>query len=671
MNITDLKVPFGIRYISEWKDFSLRGFPHIIDKQIPGCGFTEYCLTNNMDLILVCPRKMILENKRDQHEGQVYYAQSLLFCDPDVDRDITKINKSTAIQESVQESTNEYLRLKSELESWWYRCQGSGIPCKILVTYDSYRKVRGILEELGVYSEFYTVVDEFQSIFVDSRFKSSTELEFMNALAGVQSVCYVSATPMLETYLDQIPEFASLPYYRLDWVALDPSRVAKPALKVFTLKSISSVVKKVVDCYRNDEGETAPMVLPGGEVKLIKSREAVFYMNSVNGIIRSIKAAELLPNEVNILCADTPDNRSRVKRLKYEMKEKGIDLKGLKYEIGKVPLRGQPHKMFTFCTRTVYLGADFYSDNARTWVISDANIESLAVDISLDLPQILGRQRLTDNPWKNQANLYIKTLRSDKVSMDDFKAMIENKKLETSRLLSVYSKVDDLAEQHSLAKKYLSDTESKNYLNDYVAVNKHGASDLVPVYNNLALIAVQRAYDIQQTDYADRFSVFSRLASIVGAEEVNAEILKFQEGFEKEDAFRNRLKYLCEFPFSSEVAKTNILDFLPECYKKFYVALGPEKCRAWGYNHQRLSKVLGEISFDLSTVRKEFLDNFKVGDKYPKSNLKDLVSQIYKRINYTKTPKATDLEDWFEIKACKVKDPSGKWVHGFEIIRVL
>ena len=46
--------------------------------------------------------------------------------------------------------------------------------------------------------------------------------------------------------------------------------------------------------------------------------------------------------------------------------------------------------------------------------LSDANIESLAVDISLDLPQIMGRQRLDENPWKNHAEFYFKNLGSGK-----------------------------------------------------------------------------------------------------------------------------------------------------------------------------------------------------------------------------------------------------------------
>ncbi|MBR2246814.1 MAG: hypothetical protein IJ880_07320 [Bacilli bacterium] len=55
-----LNVPKGIRYISQWQDFRLPNYPHIMDKQIPGCGFTEYGLTNDQDVVLCSPRKILL-----------------------------------------------------------------------------------------------------------------------------------------------------------------------------------------------------------------------------------------------------------------------------------------------------------------------------------------------------------------------------------------------------------------------------------------------------------------------------------------------------------------------------------------------------------------------------------------------------------------------------------
>ncbi len=61
-------VPKGVRFISrDWTyEYSLRDypFPHILNKVLTGCGYTEYCSPNEQDLILVSPRKFLLENKR-------------------------------------------------------------------------------------------------------------------------------------------------------------------------------------------------------------------------------------------------------------------------------------------------------------------------------------------------------------------------------------------------------------------------------------------------------------------------------------------------------------------------------------------------------------------------------------------------------------------------------
>lgn len=85
--------------------------------------------------------------------------------------------------------------------------------------------------------------------------------------------------------------------------------------------------------------------------------------------------------------------------------------------------------MFTFCTRTVYLGADFYSLCARSFIFSDSNIDSLAVDISEDLPQILGRQRLLIILGKFSHFYYRSTANYREMKAEDFQKIIKlNKK---------------------------------------------------------------------------------------------------------------------------------------------------------------------------------------------------------------------------------------------------
>ena len=55
MNGTPIIVPKGIRYISDWEGYEenyMFPFPHILDKQIPGCGYTEFCIKNKMNVIM-------------------------------------------------------------------------------------------------------------------------------------------------------------------------------------------------------------------------------------------------------------------------------------------------------------------------------------------------------------------------------------------------------------------------------------------------------------------------------------------------------------------------------------------------------------------------------------------------------------------------------------------
>ena len=74
-----IPVPPGIRYMSQWTDFNLSFFgnqPFIIDKQIPGCGFTEYCIKCEIPIILISPRRFLLDNKCEQHPREVYYFRN-------------------------------------------------------------------------------------------------------------------------------------------------------------------------------------------------------------------------------------------------------------------------------------------------------------------------------------------------------------------------------------------------------------------------------------------------------------------------------------------------------------------------------------------------------------------------------------------------------------------
>jgi hypothetical protein len=669
--LNDYVVPRGIRFISELgTNFRFYKLPVkcIINKQLPGCGFTEYCLRGPENVILCSPRKMLLENKKDQHGRDVYLVINELEKELTVDKDLSKVDKSQVfidtLKEVVHGKDTVYNRLMNEIKDYLNERKYLGDkPCKILVTYDSYRIVKDILESLGIFQSFYTVIDEFQTILHDSKFKSNTELDFLYHLHQSHSALFVSATPMLEEYLNMLDEFDGLPYINMDWGSEDPSRILKPALKVLSMMSVGTKLPEIIQSYKEGNFESAIRMVNGYPTKII-SDEAVFYVNSVNHITSIIKKCNLQPEEVNILCSNTPEN---LKRIQKKL--------GKKFIIGKVPLEKEKPKMFTFCTRTVYLGADFYSTCARSFIFSDSNIDSLAVDISEDLPQILGRQRLFENPWKNEATFYYRSICDyRKVSQEEFDKELERKKKATSDLLLAFNSTPDNAKL-TLAKTYQENTQSYNYKNNYIAVNEHQGGTLIPVLNNLVLVNEIRAFRIQQIDYKDRFTVFSTIHNTLSSDDIiNQKVSEFLGEYQKLGTFKSKLKLLCEYGFNDQVIGV-VLDQIGEHdnIKSYYISLGPERLKALGYNRYDIEKELGIVTFSYELLESSIYSEFKVGDKLTLSSIKDRLGYLYSNINYDATPKAKDLENYFEVKPIvmyeRKENGSRKQIKGYELLK--
>ena len=660
-------VPRGIRFISEWSEFNFSKFPGkcIINKQLPGCGFTEYCIRSGENIILCSPRKMLLKNKWSQHKNEVYLVVNEMDKDSNIDKDLSKIDKSVVIDNLVKEeiSTNSeiYKRLYHEIEEYCMN-RPYGLGKKILVTYDSYRIVKDILEKLGWFNRFITVIDEFQSILHDARFKSDTELKFMEYLKQSPTAYFVSATPMMDEYLEMLDEFKDLPYYELDWGSEDTTRIIKPDLDVYLMRTVGEKASEIIQKYLNNDFESV-VVLRNGIPTRIISDEAVFYVNSVNHITSIIKKNNLTPEQCNILCSDTEDNKKKIQRRL-----------GKSFTIGEVPLKGVKPKMFTFCTRTVYLGADFYSLCARSFIFSDSNIDSLAVDISEDLPQILGRQRLFENPWSNSAIFYYRsTANYREMKEEDFKNIIESKKKSTENLLLAYNTTLDTV-KYDLAKNYQKVAKSYNYKDDYVAVNKIQTQDgniiLKPVLNNLVLVNEIRAFKIQQIDYKDRFSVFSTIHNTLSPDDiVNQEVSEFLRVYTKLSTIHDKLKMLCEYGLSSDaidIVLGQIAD--SDEIKSYYTTLGSSKLKSLSYNSAKIKNHLGVVIFSQELLESSIYSEFKVGDKITLSDIKSRLEVLYKSINYDKVAKAKDLENYFEVKNSSIYE-NGKKVKCYIIIK--
>ena len=675
-------VPKGIRYLKEWKEFSIPNETSILNKQITGCGFTEYCLTNDEDIILCSPRKILLENKQEQHP-EVFYIRNNYEKDTGVDGNLNddkpnledNDNTTDGVDTYKLEEDTDFDNLPDTIRDMYKSirdayniCQKENRPCKIIVTYDSFRHVKWVLlKKLHVMSKFRIVVDEFQSIFTDSKFKSTTEIEFLNHLKNIKKVCYVSATPMIDKYLEELDEFKYLPYYELDWETEQPGRVIIPSLNVkqYT-KSLISIVSNIINSYKEGNYDSAIVEIKGVKTK-VYSKEAVFYVNSVKNICSIITKNNLTLENTNVLCAKTDKNEKALRKAFKVGKKINV--------FGEVPVRGETHKMFTLCTRTVYLGADFYSTNAKSYIFSDANIDSLSVDITIDLPQILGRQRLVENPWKNQADLYCKLLVKDKQkTLEEFMAYLEDKQRKTEDLLDIYSTAD-ISKRHTLAERYQEFAKSYNYKNDYVAVDVHAGSDLKPVFNKLVMLAELRSFEIQQVDYKDRFRLFNSLKETKIS--YDNEVANIIENIDNLDKFWEKMRYIYNLNMSEDLAKRLFSTMSDTSFAKYYYSISKEfasKCR---YSKKQLEAEFNRLNSISSTINLESLpteiyNNFTEGNRYFRSNIKSKLQEIYDSLGYSKKAKANDIENYFEVKECTIlNSETGKYDRGYNLIKKL
>ena len=685
---TTINVPAGIRYMTDWEKleggYSLNDypFPHILDKQITGCGFTEYCIRNGMNIVICSPRRILLENKFDQHpEPNVFYfrndIETLDFdCDllakpaafkgkGSVEAEIIKETPEEKRARLLEEETKfkQIEAIKSKLEDNLMDNSNNRLPSKILVTYDSFRHVKDVLVRNNILDKFFIVIDEFQSIFVDSRFKSSTEMELLDQLQGIDKVCFVSATPMIDHYLEMLDEFKDLPYYEFDWAAEDQNRIIRPDIVVHPSKSVIYDINNVIKSYLDGQFETYTFRDPSGELNEVVANEAVVYVNSVKNICDIIKRCGLTPDNTNVLCANTKEN---LRKIKLAFKASCGRKDGC---IGSIPKYGEPHKMFTLCTRTVYLGADFYSTNARSFIVSDANIDTLSVDITMDLPQILGRQRLLENPWKNRVELYFKPIGDGKkMTKEDFDGIIQQKLEDTMELLEIHKGLTDPRQRHLIADRYEKLAKSIKYKDDFVAVNSHAGSDLVPVLNKLVMVSEMRTFDIQQIDYKDRVSVLNTVSENYN---VKSDVVdSLLEEFENTVLFVDKMKLICTTGLD-QYTQSRLLSQVPITYSIFYNIIGPERIKELKYRRDYLMKELNNIKkSESNSLVDRLTSEFLIGEKYSRTYIKEKLAELYEQEGLTKTPKSVDLLEYFDVRDVNVprKDDPRKRDKGYEIL---
>lgn len=609
-----IKIPANIKYLTEREKFIEEfGKPFelpngILNKEIPGCGATTVALTDEHKTIICSPRNELLKNKHEQ------YPDTLLVIGG-VD---TK-----------------------EIEAY---LQTAELP-KILVSYDSVYKLIGCIKYK---SDWRVVVDEFQCLLADSSFKSEIELHFLDNSRSFPYVTFLSATPILDKYLEQIDHFKDMNYYQLDWEEKDIVRVYRERTK--------NPINAALEIVRYYQNGNYPSVYVNGE--RIYSKECVIFLNSVNNIVNIIKQTELKPEEVNIIVGNSDDNDRQIARI------------GEGFKRGRIPLKGETHKKFTFCTSTAYAGCDFYSTNAATFVISDCNRPNTAVDIATELVQIAGRQRLACNPFR-QFLTFVYNVNAEEVELETFNEHLCRK---------VNVTLDEIRDNNNageaLRAKRIKDfrriPDNVKYQDSYTMYDEQKGEF---VFNRLAYVNEQYCFDVQKFNYQNGVIVKKLLQDSSFDVSENQTYAVYQEQLKhliKKEPFVDRMQAYCEYRAKQGLIVNLAMSTLESKYPElryYYEALGADRIKALNYKEKKLLNEI-HIMKTKNKIRHELHGIIHIGDRILTTDIQQTLHDVYDRLGIDKSPKAADLNEFFEIHPVKIPTANGR-KNGFEIRGIL
>ena len=629
INITDKNFKYITQWIDENGNFCIDKYVRtgrvILNKDMTGCGFTTYCIKNSDNMIIVSPRVRLINNKIQQEGGCFYYNR--------------EINKYTSMSYLTEEALVQKFII--------YKQQQGNKPLKIFVTYDSFYRLADMLEKefrYNINQEFRIAIDESQCLIKDVKMKEycnkSVLSAFINRLFKYENLLFASATPINE-YVCEIPEFKQHPIslVELEWAAKEPVVFNK-----YSCKSALDAFGKIFDNFIKSDDGTGMHYFDAiylGKDKTFYSYEAVIFLNSVEDICKImskfIKNGLINPKDVTIICADNMKNDDKLHKVSPHL-----------HIAPNIPTVEEPHTTWTFATRTAFEGVDFYSKCASSYVFANYNVESLSLDIVSDIPQIVGRQRLACNLFRNTLHIYVTNAR-EVPTREAFEKFQKEKKDKTQLRINTFNMISGVEKQAYLEDmtKRIEDDPNWLYLRTY-----NGILEI----NDLIIISEQYCQDILN----NRFQLYVTKGLGLKNIEYHAPTLSFKKELycccNMKECMRIAHKYFYTYPEAYMHQEFYImLRFEGHNKVAYYLSsLSLDRIYACGYNTTKMdneikqARIIGTDSLS-SLVSSKFCS----GQVYTRAEVKEILQDLFVAAGLNKTAKASLLPTFVNCKECK------------------
>lgn len=514
---------------------------------------------------------------------------------------------------------------------------------KYIVTYDSLPRLCKYINP----QDYNLLVDEVQVLIrYAGVFKIKVCNDLINRTQNFKTVSYLTATP---TPLEYLPEaMQDLDYVEYKWEdAVKPIVRHQHINKQFNV----NVISYILDKYFNTNTDIF-----------------VFY-NSVSNVATTIKKLmkaddTITMSNINIFFAESDDNTN--------MFHKHLG-KSFRYA---VPLKGSERRI-NFVSSMGFEGIDFYNKAVSVLVVSDAKYKSMRYDVSIDIPQIVGRFRNVPTcPIDFIWNVYTDQA---KMTKEEFIAKINVKTQEILDAIEVIDRTKNETIATGVRLHIKIDQLPYGYVDDdrSIKYNQYAYSSLMSSYSAMHCdyYVLNKNHDIEE----NAVGMMQRANDIFALDdtlEIPKLSPKHAKNLDTNYSFNKLAKEYCALMRKLDEEPEERFDTLDEIddlllysdtLQKYHEVLKPSNLVTACFN----MKVLDEMYDDIMVIRK-LKDNplkLELNKVYSLGFIKDRLTKLYIDNQITKKVKTTDAKNWYDYKPSTILN-DGKIENGIKIIGI-
>ena len=587
----------------------LEDLPHncIFNKVVTGCGGTTIALKNGENYVIVVPTTELIENKcyppKDENGNSIVWKAENRKAGLSPVRNLFGLYGT--FTPTLKKGLKEYLSKEGTK--------------KIMCTYD---KIPSLVS-LIIPKEYRLLVDEYHNLLKIYSYRKEAVEGVLEHFNEFKSYCFMSATPIA---MDFKPDaLKDVEEYIADWKHIEPLTILP-----YKTNRAYMLTANLIKAYQRE-----------GYIKKdeLKSYEAYFFINSVTEIKKILEYTHLTNDDCRIICADEDKNRRTLGE----------------YQISSST---DAPKKFNFITSKSFEGVDFYSETGICYVVSNIYNEHTLLSVDMDIPQIAGRIRNTNNPFRNLVVHIFNTRPSDYYSdYEKAKKEIEEELEYAKERVTAYNQLSKGAR-----KQQKSDLSKSSFLkydekNDKFIVNDMVAK--VALYNYRLMDSIY----CSQKDLVVEYERVGMLHSKVEWVQLDNNFIKSAS---KKPTFLETFLLYADMRYCLDIeAKQSIekeYPFIKEALYKLEVEQ-VKKLRSMKAVKAALEALKKENVCADSDIGQQLKSLLTVGTFMPSKELKAIAQQFGMK-------KSTDLKKWVELES-GTQRIEGKLTRGYLIKRFI